>query len=162
MKLTIGIKTLNEERRIAAALASAVEAARPWQGEIILADSGSTDRTIEIARNFPVKIVQLADEADKSCGAGAQLAFQYARGEYFYLLDGDMDHPVVAGRGRDGHGRAGDPRAGEDRAQAVAQQARASLRLVHGGDAGVGQAVDDRRLGAWDLSADNRHAYLLQ
>lgn len=34
--------------------------------------------------------MQLANASEKSCGAGAQLAFQHARGEYFYLLDGDM------------------------------------------------------------------------
>jgi glycosyltransferase involved in cell wall biosynthesis len=90
MKLTIGIKALNEERHIAAALASAVKAAAPFGGEVVLADSGSKDRTIEIARTFPVRIVQLENYAERSPGAGAQLAFQYARGEFFYLLDGDM------------------------------------------------------------------------
>lgn len=91
MKLTIGIKALNEERYIGLALASAVTAARPFDGEVILADSGSSDRTIEIAGGFPVRIVQLANLAERSCGAGAQMAFQHARGEYFYLLDGDTE-----------------------------------------------------------------------
>lgn len=90
MKLTIGIKALNEEHNIAAALDSAVKAAQPWQGEVILADSGSSDRTVEIASTYPVHVIQLADTSQRSCGAGAQLAFQSARGEYFYLLDGDM------------------------------------------------------------------------
>jgi glycosyltransferase involved in cell wall biosynthesis len=57
---------------------------------VILADSGSTDRTLEIASALPVRVVQLANTAERCCGAGAQLAFQHARGEYFYLLDGDM------------------------------------------------------------------------
>ena len=90
MKLTIGIKAFNEEQHIAASLASAVEAARALDGEVVLADSCSTDRTVEIAKTFPVRIVQLADPTDRSCGAGAQLAFQHAAGELFYLLDGDM------------------------------------------------------------------------
>ncbi|HEY1806208.1 MAG TPA: glycosyltransferase [Terracidiphilus sp.] len=90
MNITVGIKALNEERHIASSLASAVKAMQPFEGEVILADSGSTDRTVEIARNFPVRIVQLANTAERSCGAGAQLAFQHARGAYFYLLDGDM------------------------------------------------------------------------
>lgn len=88
--LTIGIKALNEEAHIAAAIESACAAAAQFGGEVILADSGSTDRTVEIARRYPVRIVQLADPAQKSCGTGAQLAFQEARGEFFYLLDGDM------------------------------------------------------------------------
>jgi glycosyltransferase involved in cell wall biosynthesis len=90
MKVTVGIKALNEERHIADALASAVAAVAPFGGEVVLADSGSTDRTLEIARRFPVRIVQLANTAERCCGAGAQLAFQSAGGEFFYLLDGDM------------------------------------------------------------------------
>jgi glycosyltransferase involved in cell wall biosynthesis len=90
VKLTIGIKALNEQAHIAAALSSAIEAARPFNGEVLLADSGSTDKTLEIARKLPVRIVQLADVSQRCCGAGAQLAFQNSTGEYFYLLDGDM------------------------------------------------------------------------
>lgn len=89
-KLTIGIKALNEETHIANALESALAAARSLDGEVILADSGSQDRTIEIARRYPVAIVQLARPEERCCGAGAQLAFQQAQGDYFYLLDGDM------------------------------------------------------------------------
>lgn len=90
MDISIGIKALNEEANIANCLASAVAAIGPLEGEVILADSGSTDRTIAIAQQFPVRIVQLSRPEDRGCGAGAQLAFQYARGRYFYLLDGDM------------------------------------------------------------------------
>lgn len=88
--VTIGIKALNEEKKIAACLASALEAARAVGGEVVLADSGSADRTVEIAQGFPVRIVRFADVSERCCGAAAQLAFQHARGRYFYLLDGDM------------------------------------------------------------------------
>ncbi|EIZ79023.1 glycosyltransferase protein [Novosphingobium sp. Rr 2-17] len=93
--LTIGIKALNEEAHIEAALASACEAVSQVGGQVILADSGSIDRTVEIAAGFvarghPVSVWQLTDTAMRSCGTGAQLAFQHAMGEYFYLLDGDM------------------------------------------------------------------------
>lgn len=90
VKVTVGIKALNEETHIADCLASAVAAVEPFGGEVVLADSGSTDRTLEIARGFPVRVVQFANLSERGCGAGAQLAFQHARGEYFYLLDGDM------------------------------------------------------------------------
>lgn len=90
MTLTIGIKALNEEAHIADALASAVAAVARVGGEVVLADSGSTDRTLDIARTFPVRVVGLQNVAERCCGAGAQLAFQHADGEYFYLLDGDM------------------------------------------------------------------------
>lgn len=90
MKITIGIKALNEEMHIAESLRSAIAAAKDFGGEVILADCGSTDRTIDIARTFPVRIVQLSNSEDRSCGAGTQLAFQFSRGDYFYMLDGDM------------------------------------------------------------------------
>lgn len=91
MKLTIGIKALNEERHIEQALQSALAAAERFGGEVVLADSGSTDSTLDIAARYPVKIVQFSDLSDRSCGAGAQLAFQHAQGEFFYILDGDME-----------------------------------------------------------------------
>lgn len=90
LRITIGIKALNEERRVAEAIESALAAIDGMDGEVILADSGSSDRTVEIARAYPIRVVQLGDGEARCCGAGAQLAFQNARGEYFYILDGDM------------------------------------------------------------------------
>lgn len=90
MKVSVGIKSLNEERHIAAAIESALAALDGLGGEVVLADSGSTDRTIEIARRYPIRIVQIASSAERCCGAGAELAYRHARAEYFYILDGDM------------------------------------------------------------------------
>lgn len=88
--VSIIIKALNEERHIAAAIESAIAALEGVHGEVILADSVSTDRTVEIAARYPVKIVSLLRPADRSCGAGAQLAYQYSAGDYVCLIDGDM------------------------------------------------------------------------
>jgi len=90
VRVSIGIKALNEEANIAASIASALAALGDLDGEVILADCGSSDRTVEIARGYPVRIVQLLRAEDRGCGAGAQLAFQFAQGDFFYLLDGDM------------------------------------------------------------------------
>lgn len=90
MRIAIGIKALNEEAKIETALSSALAAVAPYGGRVLLADSGSTDRTVAIARTLPVEIVQLANHAERSCGAGAQLAYQYLDTEYFCLIDGDM------------------------------------------------------------------------
>jgi glycosyltransferase involved in cell wall biosynthesis len=90
MDVTIGIKALNEERHIAQAIEAALAGLDGLSGEVILADSCSTDRTTEIAARYPIRVVQLANPAERRCGAGAQLAFQHARGDYFYMLDGDM------------------------------------------------------------------------
>jgi glycosyltransferase involved in cell wall biosynthesis len=90
-KLSIVIKALNEEKRIAVAIESALKAVLPFDGEVILADSYSSDRTIEIAHRYPIGIVQLVDPNERCCGIGPQLGFQYSVGEYVYILDGDME-----------------------------------------------------------------------
>ncbi len=112
--VSVIIKALNEERRIAEAIESALASLGDIDGEVILADGGSSDRTVEIARRYPIAIVQLNRVADRSCGSGAQLGFQYSRGRYLCLMDGDMrlhdgflaaavrfldEHPAVAGVG---------------------------------------------------------------
>jgi glycosyltransferase involved in cell wall biosynthesis len=88
--VTIIIKALNEERHIATAIKSAIAALKGMRGEIILADSASTDRTVDIAAQYPIKIVSLTNTADRSCGAGVQLGYQYSSGRYICLIDGDM------------------------------------------------------------------------
>ena len=88
--VSIVIKALNEERHIASAIESALVAIDEVGGEVILADSASTDRTVEIARSYPIKIVQMTNVEDRSCGAGAQLGYQHSRGRYVCLIDGDM------------------------------------------------------------------------
>lgn len=91
MRVSIIVKALNEERHIEASLLSALAAAAEVGGEVILADSGSTDRTVEIARHLPVTVLQLSNPAERRCGVGPQLGYQVARGEYVYVLDGDME-----------------------------------------------------------------------
>lgn len=98
MTIVIGIKALNEEANIAACLESAQAQASALGGYVVLADCGSWDDTVAVARRYrQVRIVQLADPSLRCCGAGAQLAFQGAQAgqgagpeDYFYLLDGDM------------------------------------------------------------------------
>jgi glycosyltransferase involved in cell wall biosynthesis len=91
MRVSIIVKALNEERHIEASLRSALAAAAAVGGEVILADSGSTDRTIEVARQLPVTVLQLSNPAERRCGIGPQLGYQVARGDYVYVLDGDME-----------------------------------------------------------------------
>ncbi len=95
--LSIVIKTYNEEAKIAKAIESAlkVETEIGKAVQIVVADSLSTDRTVEIAGRYPTTIVQFTDPTERGCGAGVELGFRYARGEFVYFLDGDME--IVAG-----------------------------------------------------------------
>jgi glycosyltransferase involved in cell wall biosynthesis len=90
-KVSIVIKALNEESNIGRAIESSLSAVADFNGEVILADSLSTDKTIQIAKQFPISIVQLEHADDRSCGIGPQLGYQYSSGEYVYILDGDME-----------------------------------------------------------------------
>ena len=90
MKLSIILKTLNEEKRIGAAIESVIAALSGLEGEIIVADSGSRDKTVEIASRYPVIIAQIEAPAKASCGIGPQLGYQYSKGEFVCLMDGDM------------------------------------------------------------------------
>ncbi|MDN3920856.1 glycosyltransferase family 2 protein [Roseateles violae] len=89
--ISVLIKALNEERRIGACLDSVMLAIRGLDAEVLLVDSLSNDRTVEIARRYPIRIVQFQRIEDRGCGAAVQLGFQQARGEYIYVLDADME-----------------------------------------------------------------------
>ena len=89
--LTIIIKCLNEEQNINRAIKSSLKNTIGIKREIIVADSLSTDNTIKIASQFPVSIVQITNEKERSCGVGPQLGYQYAQGEFIYILDADME-----------------------------------------------------------------------
>lgn len=89
-RVSIIIKALNEEKHIVATIESALLAVATLDGEVILADSCSTDRTVELARRYPIRIVQLTHAHERCCGAGPQLGYQHSTGEFVYILDGDM------------------------------------------------------------------------
>ncbi|SEO14996.1 Glycosyltransferase, GT2 family [Nitrosospira multiformis] len=93
MRLSVLIKTYNEGGKIAKCIKSVLDSVRGIEGgvEIIVADSLSTDDTVEIAKNYDVKVVQLRAIEDRGCGSGVQLGFQHSSGRYVYLLDGDME-----------------------------------------------------------------------
>jgi GT2 family glycosyltransferase len=90
-KISIVIKAFNEELNIRGAIESSLAALANLDGEVIVADSASVDRTIEIAKQFSVSIVQLKNPSDRCCGVGPQLGFEHSHGEYVYILDGDME-----------------------------------------------------------------------
>jgi len=88
--VSIVIKAFNEETGIARTIESCLAALEDLDGEVIVADCLSNDRTIEVASQYPITIVQLTNPGDRGCGAGAQLGYQHSSGEYIYLIDADM------------------------------------------------------------------------
>jgi glycosyltransferase involved in cell wall biosynthesis len=90
MAVSVILKTLNEEARIGPAIESVLAALAGIGGEVIVADGGSRDRTLAVATNYPVRVVQLEPAIRPSCGIGPQLGFQYSRKPFICLMDGDM------------------------------------------------------------------------
>lgn len=81
---------MNEEFNIARCIESILESTKDLNCEIILIDSLSTDKTIEIAEKYPITIIQFSDKEDASCGSAPQLGYQQSIGDFIYLIDGDM------------------------------------------------------------------------
>ncbi len=86
--LSVVIITCNEEANIGRTLKSVEGLVRDLGGEIIVVDSGSTDRTVEIARSFGAKVFV---EAWKGYAAQKNSAIEKASGDWVLSLDADEE-----------------------------------------------------------------------
>ncbi|MBC7876525.1 MAG: glycosyltransferase [Anaerolineales bacterium] len=59
--------------------------------EVILVDSASTDDTISIARNYPIRIIQLLSDQRLTSHAGRYIGYKNSLGDLILFLDGDME-----------------------------------------------------------------------
>jgi glycosyltransferase involved in cell wall biosynthesis len=85
MLVSILIPAFNAERWIAETLRSAVS--QTWDAkEIIVVDDGSTDRTGDISRQFPVRVVR---QQNQGAAEARNVAFALSRGEFIQWLDAD-------------------------------------------------------------------------
>ena len=87
IRLTVGMIVKNEEKN----LGKCLEALKPLldavPSELIITDTGSTDRTVEIARQYTDHILHYEWNDDFS--AARNTGLDEARGEWFLYLDGD-------------------------------------------------------------------------
>lgn len=77
--LTLVVRALNEAAHLGTLLQAAKSQTCP-PDQIILVDSGSTDRTVEIAESFGAEIVHIAPE-EFSFGRSLNVGCQHARGD---------------------------------------------------------------------------------
>jgi glycosyltransferase involved in cell wall biosynthesis len=92
--LSVVIITHNEEDNVGRTLASVQPLIADGKGEIIIVDSGSTDRTVEIAKSFGAKVFI---EEWKGYAAQKNSAIDKATGEWILTLDADeeVDQPLA-------------------------------------------------------------------
>ena len=88
MRLSVVIITFNEEANIGRTLASVQPLVTDGEGEIIVVDSGSTDRTVEIAKTFGAKVFV---EQWKGFAAQKNSAIDKATGDWILSLDADEE-----------------------------------------------------------------------
>jgi glycosyltransferase involved in cell wall biosynthesis len=82
--VSVIVTTFNEEENVVECLESLL-----WADEILLVDSISTDRTLELAQNYPVKILQR-----EYYGSAAQKNWALDRVEHDWVLIVDADERV--------------------------------------------------------------------
>lgn len=81
---SIIIRTFNEGKHLAWLLDSIEQQCR-IEHEMIIVDSGSNDHTLEIARRYPVKIINIRSE-DFSFGRSLNIGCRQAVGEYLVFI----------------------------------------------------------------------------
>ena len=57
----------------------------------MLVDSASSDRTVVLARHYPVRVVRLSPEQVLTAAAGRYVGYNHTDGEFVLFLDGDME-----------------------------------------------------------------------
>jgi glycosyltransferase involved in cell wall biosynthesis len=89
-KLSVVIIGRNEEQFIGGAIEHALKAQDRIPGlEVIFSDSASTDRSVEIASQYPIRVLQLKKEWPLCVAAGRYTGYLHSRGEYVFFQDGD-------------------------------------------------------------------------
>lgn len=86
--ISLAIPTFNEEANIERCLGSIVRQRYKGKLEIFVVDGGSTDRTLTLAKKYPVIILP---NPYKQAEYGKKIALMHATSTYFMILDCDMD-----------------------------------------------------------------------
>ena len=90
MNLSVVIIGKNEEKHIEKCLLSVLKAVSKIDAcEIIYVDSASTDRSVEIVKKYPVRVIQLKPDWPLTSSAGRYLGFINTSGKYVFFVDGD-------------------------------------------------------------------------
>jgi len=87
MKVTLAVSTYNSAATIVPCVESLLATDYPDK-EIIIIDDGSTDRTLELLQEYPVKVIP---QNHQGVSAGRDLALRNALGEFILYTDSDCE-----------------------------------------------------------------------
>ncbi|MFA4820545.1 MAG: glycosyltransferase family 2 protein [Candidatus Aenigmatarchaeota archaeon] len=91
MFLSIIIPTINEEKSIGSTIRNIHKCLKSVKHEIIIVDTNSTDKTIEIAKTLGARVV---NEPRRGYGQAYKTGFKHVRGDIIVTLDADSTYPV--------------------------------------------------------------------
>lgn len=90
--LSIIIPCKNEEKYIKKCLDSILEQIKDMpQTEVLVIDSVSSDKSMEIAKQYPIGIIQLRENWFSSPASARYLGCLNTSGEYIFVIDADME-----------------------------------------------------------------------
>ncbi|MGM0398723.1 MAG: glycosyltransferase family 2 protein [Halobacteriota archaeon] len=90
--LSVVIITENEADRVERCIESVFDACQTVPTfEVALVDSASTDRTVELASEYPITVLRIPESDTVSCGAGRYVGDHFVDGEMVLHVDGDME-----------------------------------------------------------------------
>jgi dolichyl-phosphate beta-glucosyltransferase len=96
--LSIVIPCFNEETRLPRALGQVFEflEAQPYTSEVLVVDSGSTDRTLAVAQDHALRYpaLRILAEAQNGKGRAVRRGMLEAAGEYRFFVDADLSMPL--------------------------------------------------------------------
>lgn len=91
-ELSVVLISKNQEWNIARLIESVLrEIEKIPESEIIHVDSASTDRTTEIAAQYPITILKLDTDQRLTAAAGRFVGYKETKGDLVLFLDGDME-----------------------------------------------------------------------
>lgn len=85
MLVSIIVRSFNEERHIGKLLEGIQRQKVPFEWEVILVDSGSTDNTVRIAEKYDVNLVEI-DPKDFSFGYSLNVGIERSNGEFCVFI----------------------------------------------------------------------------
>ena len=89
--LAVVLISKNQEWNIARLIESVLKETTGFNSkEVVLVDSASTDKTIEIARRYQINIIRLKPDQRLTAAAGRYVGYQHTSAELCLFLDGDM------------------------------------------------------------------------